>query len=188
MRVSPASLVSAVGLGLALILAGCDAAGPTDTVILSENSPEAPTVEYSFFYDTNGSAAIGVRSDEADNLSSILEENGFRRSDVVSARVDSVKLERISPKGVLFRKVFDYLTGATVHLGANADGPRIAEAAFQTTDRSVTLPVRTADVTDVVKSGPSPAFLRLDTADDAPDQRRDRVEVTVYFRIEVRGV
>jgi hypothetical protein len=187
MRLSSVPFASAAALVLTLVLAGCDAAGPADTVILSANSPEAPTIEYEFFYEANGPAVIEIQSDEPDNLGSILKENGFRRSDVVSARVDSVELERRSAPAAAKRPVFDYLRGAAVHLGSDADGLRIAEAAFQTTDRTVSLPVRTADVTDVVKDGPTHAFLRLNKAKDAPE-RQDRVAVTVYFRIEVRGV
>lgn len=172
---------------LALLVAGCDAAGPADTVILNANSPEPPTVEYTFDYKTNGANAIEVQSGNTDDLSSILSTNGFRRTDVVSARVDSVQLERISPKAAPVRKVFDYLTGTTLYLGPDANSPRIAEGAIQSTNRTVPLPVRTADVTDVVKSGETPAFLRLSTGNDVPD-RRDRVTATVYFRIEVQGV
>jgi hypothetical protein len=171
-----------------LVLTSCDLASTSNTAILNANSPDDPTVEYTFFYETDGTAAIEVQSDETDNLSSILQENGFRRSDVVSARIDSVELERRSSPTAVKRLVFDYLAGATVYLGPDADGLRIAEADFQTTDSSITLPVRTANVTDVVKRGPSSAFLQLSTADDDVPDRQDRVAVTVYFRIEVRGV
>lgn len=171
---------------LALVLTGCDIAGSENTVILNTTSPEPPVVEYMFFYPTDGSAAIEVRSEGTDDLTSILKTNGFRRSDVVSARIDSVELERISNPETK-RSVFDYLSGATVHLGPDADAPRIAQGSFQTADPTVRLPVRTADVTNVVENGETPAFLRLDTADDVPD-RRDRVAVTVHFRIEVQGV
>lgn len=172
---------------LVLLIAGCDATGPADTVILNANSPEPPEVEYTFFYRTDGANAITVRSDTTDNLSSILETNGFRRSDVASARIDSVTLERVSNPKVK-RSVFDYLRGATVYLGPGTDAPRIAEASFGTTDKeTVKLSVRTADVTDVVKTGETPAFLQLDTTNDVPD-RRDRVAITVYYRIELQGV
>ena len=181
----------------ALALMGCDAAGPADTVILNANSPIPPTVEYTFEYDTEGRQQIGVRSQNADTLGSILRRNGFGRADVVSARVERVVLERISDPGPSVRgkeatavEVFDYLSGATVYLGPDAEsGPRIAEASFETTARTVSLGVDggSARVTDDVKSGSQPAFLMLDTAGDVPD-RRDRVRVRVDFRIEVQGV
>jgi hypothetical protein len=185
MNASPSLLVAA--LLLALVIAGCDATGAENKVILNANSPEPPTVEYAFDYKTNGANAIEVQSGNTDDLSSILSTNGFRRTDVVSARIDSVQLERISPKAAPVSNVFDYLTGTTLYLGPDANSPRIAEGAIQSTARTVPLPVRTADVTDVVKSGETPAFLRLNTDSNVPD-RRDRVTATVYFRIEVQGV
>ncbi len=172
---------------LALLFGGCDVTGPEDTVILNANSPAAPIVEYTFAYDTNGGDPIGVRSNETDDLGSVLSENGFGRADVVSARVDSVSLERISSKAAPTPIVFDYLTGATAYLGSNTDGERIADASIDATTRSVSLPVAGSDVTSVVKNEPTYAFLQLDTTSDVPD-RRDKVEVTVYFRIEVQGV
>ena len=180
-----------------LALMGCDAAGPADTVILNSNSPIPPTVEYTFEYDTEGRQQIGVRSQNADTLDSILRRNGFGRADVVSARVERVVLERISDPGPSFRgkedpevEVFDYLSGATVYLGPDAEsGTRIAEASFETTARTVSLGVDGANegVTDGVKSGSQPAFLSLDTGGDVPN-RRDRVRIRVHFRIEVQGV
>lgn len=172
----------------ALLFGGCDATGPSDTVILNSNSPVPPTVEYTFEYKTNGNNQIEVRSTQTDDLDSTLSENGFGRRDIVSARVESVELERLSSKtAVPSQKVFDYLAGGTVYLGSDASGKRIASASFETTDRTVPLQVGSADVTDVVKNGATPAFLQLDTGSDVPD-RRDRVEVTVQFRIEMQGV
>ena len=180
----------------ALALVGCDATGPADTVILNSNSPIPPTVEYTFEYDTEGRQQIGVRSQNADTLGSILRRNGFGRADVVSARVERVVLERVSDPGPSFRgneeptvEVFDYLSGATVYLGPDAEsGTRIAEASFETTARTVSLGVgANAGVTDAVQSGAQPAFLSLDAGGDVPN-RRDRVRVRVHFRIEVQGV
>lgn len=188
MSTTPSGSLLATVVGLALLLTGCDATGPTDTVILSANSVIPPTVEYTFDYQA-GEQPIGVVSQETDDLGSILEQNGFGRADVESARVDSVRLERLSSPETASAapKVFDYLTGATLYLGSNADGARIATASFQTTAPSVRLSVEGSSVTDVVQEGRSNAFLQLSTTSDAPD-RRDRVQVTVYFRIEVQGV
>lgn len=182
----------------ALVLVGCDAAGPTDTVILNSQSPIPPTIEYTFDYETQGRQQIGISSLNADTLSSILRRNGgFSRADVTSAQVERVVLERISDPGepsasdeAATPKVFDYLTGATVYLGSDAEsGTRIADASFDTTTRTVSLSVvgANADVTDEVQSGRQKAFLMLDAGGDVPD-RRDRVRVTVDFRIELQGV
>jgi len=186
MKSSLSLLISTAAL--VLLLGGCDATGPADTVILNANSPIPPTVEYSFAYETNGNSAIGVRSDGPDDLGATLTENGFRRADVISARIDSVRLERISSKATApSEKVFDYLTGTTVYLGSDTEGQRIADASLDTTTKSVPLPVVGSNVTNVVQSGSTPAYLQLETTNDVPD-RQDRVEVTVYFRIEVQGV
>jgi hypothetical protein len=171
----------------ALLLGGCDVTGPEDTVILNANSLAPPIVEYTFTYETKGGDPIGVRSNETDDLGSILSENGFDRSDVVSARVDSVSLERISSKAAPTPMVFDYLTEATAYLGSSTDGTRIADASIDATPRSLSLPVVGSDVTSVVRNGATHAFLQLDTTSDVPD-RRDKVKVTVYFQVEVQGV
>lgn len=177
--------------GLVLATVGCDAVGSEDTVILNNANSDRgsrPTVEYTFAYDTNGDRSIEVPSEQSDDLGSILSNAGFSRANIVSATVDSVRLERLSSKTIRDRAyVFDYLTGATVYLGSDATGTRIAEAIFDTTDRTVLLQVATRDVTDVIKNGSTPAFLQLDTDNDVPD-RQDRVSVTVYYEIEVGGV
>lgn len=181
----------------ALALTGCDATGPSDTVILNSNSPIPPTVEYTFEYNTDGRQQIGVRSQSADTLGSILRRNGFGRADVVSARVERVVLERVSDPGPSLRtratpeaKVFSYLTGATVYLGPDVDGVQIARSAIDTgDDPPMTLPlsVTDGDVTDVVTDGSRPAFLMLTAKEDVAS-RQDEVRVSVDFRIEVQGV
>jgi hypothetical protein len=190
---SSLSLLSSAAV-LALLLVGCDATGPADTVILNANSPIPPTVEYTFVYDTEGRQQIGVRSLNADTLGAILQRNGFSRADVRSARVERVVLERRSDPGASAAiagdaapKVFEYLTGATLYLGPDASGVQIASTIVDTDNRTLPLTVTTANVTDAVKRGHQPAFLELAAAEGVPS-RRDRVRVTVDFRIEVQGV
>lgn len=177
--------------GIVLFVVGCDAVGSEDAIILNNANSDTdsrPTVEYTFAYDTNGSGSIEVQSNESDDLESVLSNAGFSRSDVVSATVDSVRLERRSSKATSTRPyVFEYLTGATVYLGSDTNGTRIATGTFDTTDRSVSLQVATSNVTDVIKEGRTPAFLELDTENDVPD-RQDRVAVTVFYEIKVSGV
>lgn len=185
-----------------LVVAGCDAGGPT-TVVLNANSPEPPTVEYAYRYtsdDLNANDEVAVVSQTSDRLTSVLQSNGFERSDVVSARVDSVTLERISARtqGAAARsralpkpKVFQYLLGASVYLGEDDSGPRIAAGQFQTSQRFVSLPVTTQNVTSVVRTGATPSFLRLEVQDasNVPEPpNEDAVEVRVYYRIELEGV
>lgn len=194
----PAVAIASALLMVAMV--GCDTSGP-DTAVLNANSPEPPTVEYEVRYtadDLNERGEVEVASLNSDDLQSVLQSNGFERSDVVSARVDSVTLERISaegtsthPKAVATPDVFSYLLGAEVHLGEDATGPQIAAGQFQTTQRFVSLPVVTRNVTPIVREGAASSFLRLEVEDpsnvpDPPNQ--DAVELVVYYRIEVEGV
>lgn len=198
---------ASVVIGLALLflfgVAGCDSGGPA-TAVLNADSPEPPTVEYAFRYTSenlNENDAVAVVSQASDNLTSVLQSNGFDRSDVVSARVDSVTLERISaptqdatsrPRALPKPKVFQYLLGASVYLGESDSGPRIAGGQFQTSERFVSLPVtNNPSVTSTVRAGATPSFLRLEveTPSNVPESpNEDAVEVTVYYRIEVEGV
>lgn len=176
-------------LGMALV--GCDVIGSDETVILNANSPVPPTAEYEFEYTPNalnGSGQLEVLSNETDNLAAILSENGFQRGEVTAARVDSVFLRRLSVPTAIRRraKVFEYLSGADVFLGTSTSDVQIASDQFNTDDREIPLSLARRTVTEVVKGGPSLAFLRLDTEGEVPD--RDRVEVTVYFELTVEGV
>jgi hypothetical protein len=178
--------------GLALLVAGCDATGSEGTAVLNANSPAPPVVEYEFRYTSqdvsDNGQQVDVVSEGSDNLGTVLSRNGFSRSDVVSARVDSVTLRRqSSPTTSGVRpKVFNYLSGATVFLGAGDRGKRIADDQFDTTRQKIALRVATADVTEEVKEGSTQAFLRLTASDTVPEA--DVVDVTVYYRIEVGGV
>lgn len=177
---------------LAVLFVGCDATGPEDTAILNADSPAPPTVEYEFRYTSENVSEDGrqvqVVSEGGDNLGSVLTQNGFSRDDVVSARVDSVTLRRQSSptNSGMQPKVFDYLSGAAVFLGTDADGKRIAEDQFSTTQQKIRLAVATSNVTEEVKEGSTRAFLRLTASENVPEQ--DVVDVTVYYRIEVEGV
>jgi len=178
--------------GLALLVVGCDATGSEGTAVLNGNSPEPPVVEYEFRYTSqdvsNDGQQVDVVSEGSDNLGTILSRNGFRRSDVVSARVDSVTLRRQSSpttSGVQ-PKVFSYLSGAAVFLGSGDRGKRIADDQFDTTQQKIKLRVATPDVTEEIKDGSTPAFLRLTASDTVPEE--DVVDVTVFYEIEVGGV
>ncbi|MFB6249340.1 MAG: hypothetical protein ABEL97_12300 [Salinibacter sp.] len=183
-------------MALILLLVGCDAAGTGDTAILNADSVEPPIVEYRFEYDpsdqVDGQDLVRVKSNGTDNLGEVLRLNGFRRSDVVSARIDSVKFVQVSAKrkaGPPTPKfVFDNLLSADVFLGPSTDGPKIASGDFDPNDDSdvVPLQVERADVTEIVKEGATSASLQLGTSGDIT--RTDRVDVTVYYRIEVKGV
>lgn len=166
-----------------LVLASCDLASGSNTAVLNADSTVPPVVEYTLDYSaadvTDGQ--IEVVSETRDDLGAVLSENGFSRSDVVSARIDSVSIERLSAP------TFGYLTGAEVHLGTNSSGPHIGSGEFSTDQESALLGVPTRTVTSLVREGATKAFARLhpNNSDNVVD---DRVEVVVYFRIEVEGL
>ncbi len=73
----------------------CDLASASNTAILNANSPIAPTVQHRFEYKgedvVDGEVAVESKI-QSDDLDAILSRNGFSRSDVVDARIDSVKI------------------------------------------------------------------------------------------------
>lgn len=185
---------------LPFVLVGCDSGGATgsaggDTAIFNANSPIPPTVEYEFEYDQNdrvdGSDFVEVTSNSTDDLEDVLDDNGgFRRSSIVSARVDSVKFSQVSPKNnepSAPKFVFDNLRRASVFLGTDANGAQIAEGEFDPNSdaEEVSLSRITTDVTQTIKNGSTKAFLRLEVSDIS---RKDIVDVKVFYRIKVEGV
>lgn len=166
-----------------LVLTSCDLASGSNTAVLNAGSTVPPTVKYTLDYSAENvtEGQIEVMSEERDNLGAVLSENGFSRSDVVSARVDSVSIERLSGP------TFGYLTGADVHLGTNSSGPRIGSGEFLTDQRSALLGVPTRTVTSRVREGATKAFGRLQP-DDPDNVIDDRVEIVVYYRLEVQGL
>lgn len=182
------SLFRAVLVGLllgSLGLASCDFTAAGSTAILNAESTIPPVVEYTFEYtpsDTTGTGQVEVASEALDDLGGVLSENGFSRDDVVSARVDSVSIERLSAP------TFGYVTGADVHLGTSTEDPRIATGAFDPSQEAASLDVVTETVTKIVTRGSTRAFARLDVDDPNDLPGVDRVQVIVYFRLEVEGV
>lgn len=166
-----------------LVLTSCDLASGNSTAVLNAGSTVPPVVEYTFDYSAEDvtDGRIEVVSEMRDDLSAVLSENGFSRSDVVSARVDSVSIERLSAP------TFGYLTGADVHLGTSSSGPHIGSGEFSTDQESARLSVPRSTVTSLVREGPTKAFARLhpNNPENVVD---DRVEVVVYFRLEVEGL
>lgn len=179
--------VIVTSLAIIVGLTGCDSLGSSETVILSANQDIPPTVEYDFRYSSdnvsNDGQRVDVVSESTDNLDAVLRDNGFGRSDIISARVDSVKMERQSSPAQI-RKVFDYLSGASVFLGSDASGPQIATRTPLPFEERVKMEVSTSNVTDEIKSGAKKAFLRLEASDEVPSE--DKIEVTVFYRIEVQ--
>lgn len=182
---------------LPLVFVGCDAAGGGgDTATFNAGSTVPPTVEYRVRYTSENVSSNGQivedSSNAADNLTNILETNGFGRGNVVSARVDSVAIESFSSASSAQQsKVFSYLRGVTVFLGTNP-GTRteIASGQFTTTQDRVTLSgpdLSNQNVTQAVKEGAKKVFLRLD-ASGGTVPSEDALDLFVYYTITVEGV
>ena len=171
-------------LAAGLVLTSCDLASAGNTAILSANSTSPPTVRHRFEYTeddvTEGQAEV-VSSIQSDDLDAILADNGFSRSDVVSAQVDSVRVERLST---------GTLSGADLYLGTDASGPVIARVEFD--DPEAETPARdntSRPVTGAVKSGQKRVFAQFDVEDpsDIPPSG-GMVQAEIYYRLEVEGV
>ena len=171
-------------LAAGLVLTSCDLASAGNTAILNASSTSPPTVRHRFEYTeddvTEGQAEV-VSSIQSDDLDAILADNGFSRNDVVSAQVDSVRIERLST---------GTLSGADLYLGTDASGPVIAGVEFD--DPEAETPARdntSRTVTGAVKSGQKRVFAQLDVEDpsDIPSSG-GRVRAVVYYRLEVEGV
>ena len=179
---------ASVVLGLlagAFVLTSCDLASAGNTAILNADSTIPPVVRHRFEYtadDATDGGPVEVLSNlQSDNLDAILTDNGFSRSDVVSARVDSVRIERLSTNS---------LAGADLYLGTDASGSLIASVQFN--DPTAETPARdntARTVTGAVKSGQERVFAQFDVQDlNSIPPGGGMVRAVVYYRVEVEGV
>jgi hypothetical protein len=179
---------AAAVLGLlagALVLTSCDLASAGSTAVLNANSEIPPIVRHRFEYTgddvTEGGRAEVISRIQSADLDAILTDNGFSRSDVVSARIDSVLVERLST---------NTLAGADLYLGTDASGPLIARVEFD--DPGADTPARdntTRTVTGAVKNGQKRVFAQFDVEDPSSiPPSGGMVRATVYYRLEVEGI
>lgn len=179
---------AAAVLGLlagALVLTSCDLASAGSTAILSANSEIPPIVRHRFEYTGEDVTEAGqvevVSSIQSADLDAILTDNGFSRGDVVSARVDSVRIDRLST---------NTLAGAKLYLGTDASGSLIADVQFgdpeaETSARDNT----TRTVTGAVKSGQKRVFAQFGVQDPGSiPPGGGMVRAVVYYRLEVEGI
>jgi hypothetical protein len=170
-----------VVLGLlagALVLTSCDISSASNTAILNANSTIPPIVRQRFEYTgddvTDGGQVEALSSIQSDDLDAILSENlGASRADVVSARVDSVSVERLST---------NTLSGA-LYLGTDASGTRIANVQLESGEEITARDTKT--VTGAVKSGQERVFAEFDVEDPSSG---GMVRAVIYYRLEVEGI
>ena len=172
-----ASLLLALLAG-GLVLTSCDLASAGNTAILNAGSAIPPTVRHRFEY-SQGQLNV-VSTVESEDLGDILAQNGFSRSDVVSARVDSVLVTPVSTAS---------LSRAEIYLGTDANGPHIASVQFQPDQPSPVIDHTTTSVTGAVKSGDTKTFAQFSVEDPSGIPAGGSVvRATVYYRIEVEVV
>ncbi len=164
-------------LAAGLVLTSCDLASAGNTAILNANSTIPPIVRHRFEYTgddvTDGGQVEALSSLQSDDLDAILSENlGASRTDVVSARVDSVSVERLST---------NTLSGV-LYLGTDAGGPRIANVQLDSGEETT---ARNTRVTDAVKSGQERVFAEFDAEDSSSG---GMVRAVVYYQLEVEGI
>jgi len=178
---SPLLVVLLVG---SVAWTGCDLASAGGTAILNADSAVPPTVRHRFEYtagDATGAGSVAVSSTvQSGDLDAILSQNGFGRSDVVSARVDSVRVDRLSAPA---------LREAELFLGTDAEGPLVGRVAFQPNGAASVVDDTRRTVTGAVRSGAETLFGRFQVGDprNIPDSG-GRVRAVVYYRLEVEGV
>ena len=185
-RLAPVWIAGAVIL---LLASACDT---TEETITLNDSANPTTVTYRFEYNPQNAVggSVSTVSVSADNLGEIIEEYGYSRSDVVSARVSSATLVRVSsrqsaPEKV--EKVFDYVEDVSVYAGASDGGPVLVPTQTVSPNTQVQLNTENTEVTSTVSSGPSRAFIVVDVQNVPSDRTVDIVEVEVDFTIEVRA-
>ncbi len=157
----------------------CDLASAGNTVILKADSPIAPTVQHRFEYKgedvVDGEVAVESKI-QSDDLDAILSRNGFSRSDVVDARIDSVKI--INPESA------PSLRDADVFLGTDAEGPRVAQVTSFPDGVSFVVDTSTP-VLEAVRNDEVRTLYGRFGLESAAD---GAVRATVYYRLEVEGV
>jgi len=163
-----------------LLLTSCDLSSTGGTIILNANSSVPPTVQYRFAYTqddaTEGGQVEVVATIESDDLDEILTANGVNRDQVVSAQVDSVRVEPVSTTS---------LSSADIHLGTDADGPQIASVTFPSGGEEAVVDASRTPVTGAVKAGASKTFGRFRVEDPSSiPGGGNAVRADVYFQIE----
>lgn len=173
-------------LSCVLILTGCDE--DPETIVLSDpNTPTASTFTFEYDRSDAESGTVTVTSQENDTISSILQEFGFARGDVVDARVSAARMERITPPTAR-PKVFDYLGSVEVFHGGSTTAPLVAllSPIDDTAEQDLDV-VDDTDLTSTVQNGATPLTMELQVDDPSQvPESGDEVRITLTYRLEVQ--
>ena len=175
-----------VALAIVALTTACDATGETgsDTIVLNDAAnPTVVTYEFEYNPAQAVGGEVGVTSSNTDNLSSTLSAYGRNRSDVVSARVESITLLQSTGGSVAIDKLFPYVQNVALYLGNSDSGTTLAEPQPVNSGLQADLTATGNDVTAAVQSGPSPAFLVIDVEDTNESQGFIEAEVEYEIRV-----
>jgi hypothetical protein len=175
-----------VALAIVALTTACDATGETgsDTIVLNDAAnPTVVTYEFEYNPAQAVGGEVGVTSSNTDNLSSTLSAYGRNRSDVVSARVESITILQSTGGSVAIDKLFPYVQNVALYLGNSDSGTTLAEPQPVSSGLQADLTATGNDVTATVQSGPSPAFLVIDV--DDTNESQGFIEAEVEYEIRV---
>ncbi len=187
----PHGLQGLVVLLAVTLIVGCDSGSSSEPIVLNDPlNPTETTFEFEYSADDVSNGVLEVTSTARDQLSSVISAYGYSRSDVVSATVEAVTMERISIEQPAVRpKVFTYLATADFYLGTSTSAPLIGTLdPVPPDDNEVDMDIGPGtNVTSQVQGGATNALLVLDLGEGGQvSSGGDRVGVTVEFRIEVQ--
>ena len=186
----PHGLQGLVVLLAVTLIVGCDSGSSSEPIVLNDPlNPTETTFEFEYSADDVSNGVLEVTSTARDQLSSVISAYGYSRSDVVSATVEVVTMERISIGQPAVRpKVFDYLATADFYFGTSTSAPLIGALDPVPPNAEVDMNLGPGtNVTSQVQGGATNALLVLDLGEGGQvSSGGDRVGVTVEFRIEVQ--
>ena len=178
----PASLTAVVYLLLLTLTSGCDTLGLEEggnSIFLSTTTGE---ICFRFSGLTAGGSQ-SVLSVESFDFGSFLQQEGFSKSEVIAATVQSADIRLVFPLG----ESLSVLDRATVSLrGTGAGETSVAEGTAFSSSRSASLDVTGTGVGSAVKASSIQGVLQLVGAETISDDFEISVNLTI--QIEVEGV
>lgn len=173
------SSLAAVSLLLLWMTSGCDGlVDPVgDSIFLT-----SPAQEFCFrFTGVTAGGSKSILSANSIDLGAYLQQQGFTRSDVISATVQSAEISLLFP----IDETLSMLDRASVSLRAGGEAAVASAEAFSDARRA-DLTVSGADVAGIVQAATFQAVLQLAGARTVAEDIE--ISVSLRFRIEVEGV
>lgn len=168
-----------------LTLAGCDALGEEQTVILSDT-------ELSFQYHFEGSDLSSSATSELTsvntmdvNLSAVLQDDGFALQDLRAITVENATLLMTFP----VRQELDFLERIEIYLTTDQLSPVLVAESSQIRDgrRQISVPANSTRDIEAYVRAPVKSRLQLET-DQELSEGEYEMDVTLQLAIEVGGL